>query len=219
VYTWTGGVTNGVPFTPMSTTTYTVTGSSSAGCTGSTVITVTVNPSLTPTLSISATPSPIVIGQNANFVANTGGATTYLIQWYKGNVLGASYSNPTNTFTTFISSSSDSVYAILYPQGCYSPDSIHSNTMIPVSAVATESVLPHGVNVYPNPTQDRLYINHAEQITSIQLYSATGALLRSYPVQENSLIELPLGDLPNSLYWLTITQNDVRYHQKVILHR
>lgn len=42
-YTWNNGVTNGVAFTPASTTTYTVTGTSAQGCQNTDQVTVTVN--------------------------------------------------------------------------------------------------------------------------------------------------------------------------------
>jgi gliding motility-associated-like protein len=41
-YTWSGGVTNGVPFTPTSTSTYTVTGTDANGCTQTSTVTVNV---------------------------------------------------------------------------------------------------------------------------------------------------------------------------------
>ena len=48
-YTWSGGVTNGIAFSPTVTTTYTVTGTSASGCTNTAVQTITVssNPSVT----------------------------------------------------------------------------------------------------------------------------------------------------------------------------
>lgn len=42
-YMWTGGISNGVPFTPVSTTTYSVTGTDINGCTGTSQATITVN--------------------------------------------------------------------------------------------------------------------------------------------------------------------------------
>lgn len=42
-YTWNNGVTNGVPFTPASTQTYTVTGTNANGCTNTDQVTITVN--------------------------------------------------------------------------------------------------------------------------------------------------------------------------------
>lgn len=43
-YAWDGGVTDGTPFTPLATTTYTVIGTTADGCEGTDDITVTVNP-------------------------------------------------------------------------------------------------------------------------------------------------------------------------------
>ena len=43
-YSWSGGIQNGVAFTPAATTTYTVTGTSAAGCINTDQVTVTVNP-------------------------------------------------------------------------------------------------------------------------------------------------------------------------------
>ena len=43
-YSWSGGITNGLAFTPNSTTTYTVTGTSAAGCVATDQVIVTVNP-------------------------------------------------------------------------------------------------------------------------------------------------------------------------------
>lgn len=43
-YTWDNGVSNGVAFTPLATTTYTVTGVDANGCSNTNTVTVTVNP-------------------------------------------------------------------------------------------------------------------------------------------------------------------------------
>ncbi|HRE97721.1 MAG TPA: hypothetical protein PK637_13210, partial [Flavobacteriales bacterium] len=43
-YAWSNGVTNGLPFSPSSTQTYTVSGTGSNGCVGTAQVTVTVNP-------------------------------------------------------------------------------------------------------------------------------------------------------------------------------
>jgi hypothetical protein len=51
-YTWTGGVIDGIAFSPIATANYTVTGTSLAGCNNTAVITVSVN-------NIPANPSPI----------------------------------------------------------------------------------------------------------------------------------------------------------------
>ncbi len=74
-YTWTPGNLTGssVTVAPLGTTTYTVFGDNSAGCTGSVVTTVNVLP--TPTLTVIASPTVICSGASATLTAN--GANTY----------------------------------------------------------------------------------------------------------------------------------------------
>jgi gliding motility-associated-like protein len=73
-YTWSSGITNGTPFIPASTATYTVTGTSAANCTNSTTITVPVNP--LPVVTAAASPSnAICLGKTCTL--SGGGAVTY----------------------------------------------------------------------------------------------------------------------------------------------
>ena len=93
-YTWSGGVTNAVSFVPISTLTYTVTGTSAAGCVNTATTTVTVNP--LPTVTASSSPGTICVGGTSTLTAN--GATTYA--WMPGNLTGASITvSPTATTT------------------------------------------------------------------------------------------------------------------------
>ena len=93
-YAWSGGVTNAVSFVPVSTTTYTVTGTSAAGCVNTATTTVTVNP--LPTVFASSSPGTICVGGSSTITAS--GATTYA--WMPGNLTGASITvSPTATTT------------------------------------------------------------------------------------------------------------------------
>ena len=62
-YTWTGGIQNGVYFTPNSTQTYTVTGVNALGCSNTDAVTVVVNSPTTSTLNESACNSFTLNGQ------------------------------------------------------------------------------------------------------------------------------------------------------------
>jgi gliding motility-associated-like protein len=75
-YSWNNGVTQNVAFTPVATTTYTVTGTT-AGCTNTSTVTVTVNP--IPPVN-AGTPQTICIGLPVTLSAV--GATTY--SWNNG---------------------------------------------------------------------------------------------------------------------------------------
>jgi len=72
-YTWSGGVTDGVAFTPVSTTTYTVTGTGANGCTATAVTTVTVNP--LPAVGTSVSPAPNVCSGTMVTLSGTGAAS------------------------------------------------------------------------------------------------------------------------------------------------
>jgi hypothetical protein len=72
-YTWSGGVTNAVPFTPVATSTYTVTGTAANGCTNTAVTTVTVNP--LPVVGTNSSPAPLVCSGTPVTLNGTGAAT------------------------------------------------------------------------------------------------------------------------------------------------
>ncbi len=95
-YTWQPGNLNGASVTvsPLSTTIYTVTGTSVNGCIVTKTVQVTVNP--LPTITISpATSNTICIFSSINLTAS--GASSYI--WQPGNLNGASI-NVTPTVTT-----------------------------------------------------------------------------------------------------------------------
>ena len=84
-YTWMPGNLTGatVNVCPTTNTTYSVTGTTTAGCSASSQLTVTVNP--IPVLSASASPASICAGQCTDLSAN--GASTYT--WMPGNLTGS----------------------------------------------------------------------------------------------------------------------------------
>ncbi len=91
-YTWTGGVTNGSPFSPSSTNTYTVTGTDGNGCVNTSVRSVTVNP--LPTVGSTTTGSVICNGGSTTL--NGTGASTYT--WSSGVSDGVAFT-PSATVT------------------------------------------------------------------------------------------------------------------------
>lgn len=101
-YTWDNGVTDGVAFTPATTTTYTVIGTDANSCSDTAQITINVVP--TPTVSANASPSTIIC--NGDSVTLTGsGATTYV--WDNGVTDGVPFA-PTSTTTYTVTGNSGS---------------------------------------------------------------------------------------------------------------
>lgn len=91
-YSWTGGVTDGSPFTPSVTDTYTVTGTDVNACSNTSTVTVTVN-SL-PTVGGNVTDNTICTGTSVTF--NGTGAVSYT---WTGGVINATPFTPTGTAT------------------------------------------------------------------------------------------------------------------------
>lgn len=96
-YAWsTGAMTTAITVSPTATTVYTVGGQDINGCTGSTSITITVNPK--PTIGATATPASVCPGVQSSLSA-TGGVT---YAWNPGGLSGTPV-NVTPTSTTIYS--------------------------------------------------------------------------------------------------------------------
>jgi gliding motility-associated-like protein len=108
-YSWTGGVNQGVAFTPAATSTYTVTGTSAAGCTTTDQVTVTVNP--LPTTN--AGPDQTVCEGTAVTLTATGAAT---YSWDNGVVNGIAFTPAVGTITYTVTGTS--------AEGCITTDQV-----------------------------------------------------------------------------------------------
>jgi len=98
-YTWNNGVTNGVAFTPAATTTYTVTGTSAAGCINTDQVVVTVNP--LPTVN-AGTDQTVCLGASVTLAGS--GAATYT--WDNGITNGMAFTPSLGTTTYTVTGTS-----------------------------------------------------------------------------------------------------------------
>lgn len=143
-YTWTGGVSDGVAFTPTATTTYTVIGTNAiTGCTNSAVRTITVTP--TPTVNANASNSVICLGGST--ILSGSGASTYT--WTGGISNGVAFSPTTTTSYTLIGAAS----------GCTNSavSTITVNPLPTVSSTTTGSVICNGNSTTLNGTGANTY--------------------------------------------------------------
>ncbi len=99
-YTWSNGVTNGVSFVPLATTTYTVTGSVPPGCSNTATITITVKQPVTVTAHASV--DSICAGLPVTLAG--GGANTYV--WNNGVTNGVPHTQSATTAYTVTGTSS-----------------------------------------------------------------------------------------------------------------
>lgn len=111
-YTWTGGITNGVPFMPGATSSYMVTGSNTYSCTSTATATVTVISTSNPLPTITISSSPITsCGGSGTLTAS--GASTYT--WNTGSSNASIVVTPTISTTYSVIGTS---------QGCKASSSI-----------------------------------------------------------------------------------------------
>lgn len=112
-FLWDNGITQGIPFTPLQTTTYTVTATSS-GCSATDSITVTVNP-----VPIANAGADQTVCAGSGITLTASGGTTY--QWNNGVSQGVAFTvNTTATYTVTVTNSysctaTDNVIIIVNP--------------------------------------------------------------------------------------------------------
>ena len=126
IYSWDGGVTNGIPYTPASVGTfdYTVTGTTSgSGCENTAVVSFTVNP--TPTVTASATSTEVCFGESTTLTG--GGADTYT--WDGGITNGIAFTPGVMGATTYTVTGTNAF-------GC------ESTASITVTVIDCEPVVP-----------------------------------------------------------------------------
>jgi len=140
-YTWNNGITNSTPFTPLTTTTYTVTGTDGNGCTGTDQVIVTVDP--LPTVNAGV---DITICQNAVAILTASGASTYT--WDNSVTNGVGF-NPTVGTTTYTVTGTSTA-------GCTDTDQVNvtveANPIVSFSPDATIGCSPLTVTFTNNST-------------------------------------------------------------------
>jgi gliding motility-associated-like protein len=123
-YTWTGGISNGVPFIPASSGNYIVTGSDVNGCYNTATVAITVNPNTTVTAN--ATSTNVCTGGTVTLTGS--GAGSYV--WSNGVTNGVSF---TQLLTT--------TYTVTDATGCSNTASITVSVLpLPVVSVNNASI-------------------------------------------------------------------------------
>jgi len=129
-YTWTNGVIDNTPFSPTNTATYTLTGTSAAGCTStnSPVVSVTVHP--LPIVSGAPSTPSICLNQTVSLIGS--GANTYTWSSLTGTLGNNTPFSPTVTATYTVSGTSTA--------GCINTNIATTNiTVAPLPTVTASS--------------------------------------------------------------------------------
>jgi len=72
--------------------------------------------------------------------------------------------------------------------------------------------------LYPNPTNDVVYIQSEKVINSISIYNNIGELVITKNFNQNK-VSLPVKDLPSGLYFITIKTESCDFTEKIMIHK
>jgi hypothetical protein len=196
-YTWSGGVVNGAAFTPTSSASYTVSGTNSVtSCSGTSVISITVNP--TPTISVAG--STICSGSSATLLPS--GAATYTFS------SGSAIVSPTTTTAYTVSGTSAA--------GCVA-NSV-SVSVIVTTCTGLENNLPENLSlkIYPNPNNGQFTVDGGNlELKWIEIKDVTGKTIVSKSMK-NSKTEISLLDYANGIYLIKINTDNGNQTLKII---
>ncbi|MCA6364975.1 MAG: T9SS type A sorting domain-containing protein [Bacteroidetes bacterium] len=148
-YNWMPGSLTGATVTvsPVSTTTYTVTGTDANGCQNTAQITITVNP--LPSVNASASPAAICDGSTANLSAT--GAVSYT--WMPGSLSGAAVAVTPSATTTYTVTGTDA-------NGCENTaqTTVTVNSLPTVNASASATSICAGASTTLSATGANTYV-------------------------------------------------------------
>lgn len=182
-YTWSGGINNGVAFTPTATTAYTVVGTNSVtSCAGSAVLTITVNP--TPTISV----SNVTVCSGSSATLSPSGASTYS---YSG---GSSIVSPSATTVYTINGASAA--------GCQANAVTVTVIVSPCTGINEISDENNSLLVYPNPNNGSFIVDAGNfKITSIKISDAAGKLIKTMVINDFKHT-IDINTLSNGVYFI-----------------
>ncbi len=168
---WMGGFTSGTPFTPSSTSTYTLVGTDANGCTNTSTVTITVNP--LPNIVANANPNPVCSGQSTYLTAS--GGINYI--WSNGIVDGDTiYPIATSTYTVIGTDAN----------GCSNTSSITINIVesLPINISPFQTTLCKGDSVMLTASGANLY--DWNPIPGLSNYS--GPVVWAFPIYNTEYI-------------------------------
>lgn len=196
-YTWSGGVTDGIPFTPSGSglITYTVTGTDINGCENTDDVDIMIS-DLTFMANIAHEVSG---GDGAIDLTVLGGTGTYTYSWSSG------------PSTEDISGLTAGAYTVTVDDGACISDSTF--TVLNVSGVDEEVF--DGFNVYPNPTNGIITISQEGNFAYV-ITTLTGEIIFSNSGFNTEVIDL--SNYATGVYFVEVMADGYQTTMKIIKH-
>ncbi|CAN5918247.1 hypothetical protein BH11BAC7_BH11BAC7_16010 [soil metagenome] len=210
-YTWTGSVTDMVPFAATVTGTYTVTGVDASGCVNNDSITVNVNPG--PTVTGTSTSTVMCLDDaNATLTGSPVSGT-----WSGTGVSGTSFDPTTAGVGPEVVT-----YSFTNVNGCTGTASVTINVNACVGVA--ENALENSVSVYPNPNNGTFTISINANLGDVQIemLDIQGRII--YTSHESNVAAgftnaVSLDGMSNGIYMLRLTSGDTQQMIKVSVQK
>ena len=196
-YSWDNNVTNNIPFTPSNTTTYTVTGTGSNGCTAQDAVNVTVN--ALPNAGINAI-DPVTLSA-------TPAGMSY--QWINCGMNEPISGAVSDTYLATINGS----YAVIVTNASGCSD---TSACVVVDKVGLYFPDAASIALYPNPTDGKITIElpgNEGALTSI--FDAQGKLIYEVHNAKNGQ-QFDLSKLSTGVYTFRVTYYNLTHIEKVV---
>ncbi len=203
-YSYSGG---SAIVSPISTSTYTVTGYSSQNCASSPqTLTVTVDPNSA--ITFQPTNQSVLSGTSAVFtVSATAGAS---LQWQTNLGLGfqnlsnagqySGVNTPTLTISNVGSSNNNQTFRCIVGTGSCGDTTIVV-TLNLVSTVGIEDLASlQNIEVYPNPTSTQLYIKSSIKYSTIKVINSVGQIV----LNKEAAASIDVSSFSNGLYFIKL---------------
>jgi hypothetical protein len=191
-YSWSTGVlTNSISISPFSTTNYTIIGMAVTGCSNIAVTTVEVNQ--LPIITVMSQDSVVCVGNSSILTAN--GANTY--SWSSGSSIATQTISPTST-TDYTVVGTDT-------NGCSSLTIFTQSvsTCIGIKELTTNNI----ITIFPNPTEENLYVEVENPNTTLNIFSTLGKLVLSESLV-NLKNQINIKELSNGIYIIKIIDSN-----------
>jgi hypothetical protein len=206
-YTWTGGVTNAIPFSPTATASYSLTGTSAAGCTSTNTAVQSVTVNSLPTVSIAPSASVVCFGQTTTLTAS--GANTY--SW------NTTATTPAITVTLNISTSYNVVGTST--NGCTNTGSV---TVLVTTCTGIDNLSSNiqdlSFQVYPNPSNGEFTIS-TDTDMNLSIINNLGQVVKEISINSSNNYNASVSNLANGIYFVVGKNNDQLIKTKIIVSK
>jgi hypothetical protein len=206
-YTWTGGVSNAVPFSPTATASYSLTGTSAAGCTSTNTAVQSVTVNSLPTISITPSASMVCFGQTATLTAS--GANTYT--W------NTSATSSAITVTLNISTSYNVVGTST--NGCTNSNSV---TILVTTCTgignSSSNIQDLSFQVYPNPSNGEFTIS-TDSDMNLSIVNNLGQVVKEISINSSNNYKASVSNLANGIYFVVGKNNDQLIKTKIVVSK